>query len=463
MATARTIFARFERRSTRACYPRLVALIERAVGDGTLKRGERLPTHRALAAHLGVAIGTVTRAYSEAERRGLIVGEIGRGTYVTARGDHVAALATGAVIDMTINRPPNDGAARHFANALRCLSKRRDIGDVLGIEPTNGWPRHRHAAARWIQRRRRDIRPAEVLTCNGVQHALSVVLTALTQPGDVIATEELNYPGIRMLAELNRLRVVGIPMDREGLQPEKLEAVCRRQRIRMLICSPTTHNPTTVTLSLERRSQLAVLANDQDFLILENDILGMMPREPLPTLSGLARNRSCYVTGLTKIAGAGFRLAFVAAPSHLLQYLTRAVHGSTWMPPPLLFELFTLWLDDGTLDEIIEWHRCEIAARVALLARMLRPQWYSADPSAYHVWVKLPCTTSATQFQAALATRGVLVVPGPSYTVVGSDLATDNVRLSLGGLNDRARIQQALVLVRNVLSQGKSASTPIST
>jgi DNA-binding transcriptional MocR family regulator len=388
----------------------------------------------------------------------LIIGEVGRGTYVAAQSDDLA-IAPRSVIDMTINRPPNDGAARHFANALRSLSKRRDLRDLLGIEPANGWLRHRSAAAKWIQRRGLDVGPAEVLASNGVQHALSVVLTAFTQPGDVIAAEELNYPGVRMLADLNRLRLAGIPMDTEGLQPDKLEALCRRQRIRLLICSPTAHNPTTVSLSLKRRSEIAALARKHDFLIIENDILGMMPLEPLPALSDLARERSCYITGLTKVAGAGFRLAFIAAAPALLDRLTRVVHGTTWMPPPLLFEIFTLWLEERTLDDIVAWHRREIAARIALAAKILPRGSYSSNESAYHLWLEVPTRVNAEQFEATLRARGVLVVPGVTFAVNGQPVADNRVRVSLGVLNDRARVERGLSLVRETMARFGSAAT----
>jgi DNA-binding transcriptional MocR family regulator len=137
-------------------YPAIVALIEQAIATGRLADGDALPTQRTLAKHLRIAVGTVTRAYSEAERLGLLVGEVGRGTYVSSHR-HTASTPgmtqRSPTIDLTLGRPPNDAAAAPFANALRKLSKRRDVGDLLGDEPAKGWLRHRLAAAKWISGR----------------------------------------------------------------------------------------------------------------------------------------------------------------------------------------------------------------------------------------------------------------------------------------------------------------------
>jgi DNA-binding transcriptional MocR family regulator len=448
--TLARVFPRSVARSERVCYPLVIACIERAVNDGRLKGGDRLPTHRELAAHLGVAVATITRTYAEAQRRGLIVGEVGRGTFVTEHYPDASTHRSGGTVDMTINRPPNEGAACHFASALRSLSKRRDVSDLLGIEPANGWFRHRAMAARWIGTRGLVVQPDQVIACNGVQHALSVILTALVQPGAVVATEELNYPGIRLLADLHRLRLVGLPVDGDGLDTDALESLCRKQRVDLVITSPTAHNPTTVTMSLERRKALVRLAERYDFVIVENDVLGMMPVRPATAIAALAPDRACYVTGLTKIIAAGLRLAFIAATQPFIRQLTNAVHGTTWMPPPLMLELFTLWADDGTIDEVIAWHRRELAARTALTRRILAGIPYSSDANAYHLWINLPRRVRLDDVMGATKARGVLISPGPSFAVDETTAAKAGVRVSMGGQNDRERLQRGLRIFRDV-------------
>src|SRR3546814_11354664 len=82
-----------------------------------------------------------------------------------------------------------------------------------------GQPAHRMAGAAWIARTGWDVEPERVVLTNGVQHGLAVVFAALARPGDLVLTEELNYPGIRLLAMVYQLRLPGVAVDRSGIDP----------------------------------------------------------------------------------------------------------------------------------------------------------------------------------------------------------------------------------------------------
>lgn len=456
------IFPRAIAHDSRVLYSTVVESIERAIAAGSLHAGERLPTQRALAEHLGTAVGTITRAYFEAERRGLIVGEVGRGTYVSKLEGNSAALAMhNPKIDMTISRPPNEGAGLCFANALRALSKRRDLSDLLGDEPTNGWLRHRLAADKWISGRGVPVTPDQVFACNGVQHALSVIFAALSKAGDVVATEELNYPGVRLLADVYRLRLIGLPMDDEGMRVDALKKACRRERVKFVLCSPTMHNPTTTTMSQQRRKDLVHAAKNQDLAIIENDILGMMPLEPLPALASLAPERCCYVTGLTKVVAAGLRLGFIVAPAALLGRLTTAVHSTTWMPSPLMSEIFTMWVEDGSIGTIIDWHRHEARARVELARHMLGSASLKYDHAGYHLWLQLPEPWGQNEFANQAQIRGVSVFPAEAFVVNRDASSPHAVRVSLGGVNNRERIKKGLNVLAELVAEGPPAARTI--
>ncbi len=403
-----------------------------------------------------MAIGTVTRAYSEIEHRGLSVGKVGSGTYVSSFTDERSlgpqAPHDPAIVDMTISRPPAQGAAIHLANALRLLSKRRDVIALLDTEPPNGWPRHRIAAATWISRRIDGVQPGQIVMCNGVQHALSTIFAAFTKAGDVVATEYLNYPGIKLLADLHRIRLVGVPMDESGLRADKLEQLCRHTTVKFVLCSPTAHNPTTITMPAERRAQLAALARKQHFLLIENDILGMMPRAQPPSLRELAPHETIYVTGLSKVAATGLRLGFIVASASLLHPLMSGVRSTTWMPPPLMLELFSTWMESKALDEIVAWHRQEIAERRNLAQNLLGIDRMRSDPSCYHVWLTLPPGWTSDAFVDAAHARGVLLSPSDTFTMDG-DAAPEAARISLGAPNSRERLADGLSVLAGLLRQ----------
>src|SRR3546814_10485188 len=95
-----------------------------------------------------------------------------------------------ATIDFTINRPPSEGSRRQFSSTLASLSKRSDLAQLLGHQPSMGQPAHRMAGAAWIARTGWNVEPERVVLTNGVQHGLAVVLAALARPGDLVLTEE---------------------------------------------------------------------------------------------------------------------------------------------------------------------------------------------------------------------------------------------------------------------------------
>lgn len=440
---------------SRTRYISILAMIERGIATGRLPKGAPLPTQRVLARHLCTAVGTVTRAYSEAERLGLIVGEVGRGTYVSAHRHTSAApgITRRDVIDLTLSRPPNEPATAAFAHALRVLSKRRDVSDLLGDEPANGWLRHRMAASKWIGGRGVSASAENVVACNGVQHALSVVLGGLSTAADVVASEELNYPGVPLLAKLYGLKVVGIPMDGNGLRADVLDHMCQRERVKFLLCSPTMHNPTTVTMNSARRQEIADVARKRGLTIIENDILGMMAAPTLPPLSSLAPERCCYLTGLTKLVATGLRLGFIVAPPALLGMVTTALHSTTWMPPPLMSEIFTLLVEEGSIDDIIEWHRSESRSRGDFARRALGAAGAVVSSASYCVWVRLPKQWTEGSFVAAAQSRGVSVTPGSVFEVT-RHTAPNAVRIGLGSVNSRERVEGATKTLASILAAG---------
>src|SRR5688572_18892025 len=224
-------------------YRAIADAIDEDVQTGALRAGARLPPHRELADHLGVTVTTITRAYSEAARRGLTSGHVGRGTFIRGSEPDERA-AESAPFDLTINFLMPD---KEVANLQPRLFQRRVLPwtQLLGYVPAKGHLRHRQAMAAWLARFGLTVDPDHVVLTGGAQHGLSVTFSALLKPGDVLLTEELTYAGARAIAEQQRIKVRGVAMDAEGLRPDSLENACRATRARALYCMPRLQNPTS--------------------------------------------------------------------------------------------------------------------------------------------------------------------------------------------------------------------------
>ncbi len=441
--------------------PRYTAIVEAIAEDiehGRLKPGARMPTHRELAGSLGVTTGTVTRAYAEATRRGLLVGETGRGTFV--KGDlsdfDPSAAEDEALIDLSSNNPPpsaGDLLGQSLSKTLSELSARRGLSALLTYgPPAAGAERHRAAGAEWVARSGLKVKAGQVLVCNGALHAMTVVFSTLCRPGDTVFTESLTYPGMKNLANLLNLRLQGLPVDDEGLVPEAFEEACRRGAARVLYTIPTVQNPLGTLMSERRRREIAAVARAHEVAIVEDDVHSFMLPKPPPPLSSYAPENSYFIMSTSKSMSGGMRVGYLAAPERMVEPLSTSLRATVWMAAPLMAEIVSEWIKDGTADRLVEQRRVEAAARQELAARALEGFRFDAHPLSFHLWLHLPEPWRSNEFAAKLKRRGVLVSPSESF-VPGREEAPHAVRVCLGTPRTRERLEGALAVVRGVLRE----------
>lgn len=273
--------------------PRYKQIVDRFADDirtGRLKPGTRLPTHRELAAREGLGIVTATRVYSELNAMGLVSGETGRGTFVKettlARELGIDQVAIAAdMVDLNFNYPALAGQADLLRQALRQLASAGDLEALLRYQPHGGRARDRASVARHLARRGLAASGERVVLVDGAQHGLATTVMALLKPGDVVAVDTLTYPGFKMLAEAYGLELAPLPASGAGPDPDALDALCKRRRVRALYTMPTLHNPLGWVMTATRRKQVASLARKQGFSSSKMPPTPFSPttrRRPLP-------------------------------------------------------------------------------------------------------------------------------------------------------------------------------------
>ena len=441
--------------------PRYLAIadaIGRDLETGVLMEGTRLPTHRDLARHLGVTVGTVTRGYAESERRGLTVGEVGRGTFVRSRDaeDHGWAVAgasdASGVIDMSLATPwsmPGEGDL--LAATLEQIARESDMEGLLRYDAGTASLRHRAAAATWIERAGMKVTPAQTIVTAGGQHAMTVLFSALLLPGDTILTAELTYPGMKALAQMLGLRLRGIALDEEGIRPDALEEACRESSPAALYCVPTIQNPTCAVMSEERRRAIAKVARERDLMVVEDDVHAFLLDDPPPPLCLFAPERSIHLSTVSKSVAFGLRTGFLVAPDRLVERIRAGVRSTIWMPPPLMTEVTTRWLTDGTADKIAEGKRAEVRARNALVREVLGERYQiSGHDSALHFWLHLPEPWRSDECVGQARQRGVLVAGAEAFSI-GRPNVPHAVRVCIGSIPRREDVRRGLEILGEVL------------
>jgi DNA-binding transcriptional MocR family regulator len=447
--------------------PRYRAIVDSLAQDlaaGTLQPGTRLPTHRELAERLGVTVGTVSRAYAEAARRGLVSGEVGRGTFVRgaeeARGDGIGAEGP---VDLGQNHPPDPPAMPQRAallTALASLTSRRDAGRLLDYPAAGGNAADREAGASWIGRAGVEASADDVLVCTGSQHGLTVVLATLLEPGDVLLTESLTYAGVKAVAGLLHLRLRGLPIDAQGLRPDALEDACREGGAKALYLIPTHHNPTTAVMPDTRRREIVAVARAHGLAIVEDDVHGLLPEERPRPIAALAPERAYYLTSTSKTLAPGLRIAYVAAPSAMVSRLAASLRATTWAVAPLTAAVASEWIRDGTADALLAARRGEARERQAIAARRLAGADVQTQPEAYYLWLRLPEPWRGDAFAAEARARGVLVTPAEVFAV-GREPAPHAVRLCVGAARTREALERGLDVVAGLLRAEDAAGSAV--
>jgi len=439
--------------------PRYLAIanaIGMALDRGALAPGDRLPPHRALAAALGVDLTTVTRAYAEARKRGLLDSAVGSGTFIRRSSGDETPQAT---VDMSMNIPPApaDVSLRDLMRAgLSRILRGADVATLMAYRVGAGSREERAAGASWLAPVCGKLPASRILLASGAQSGMLAVASSFLRPGDGVATEFMTYPGFRALASFMNLRMCGVATDSGGLIPAALDEVCRREAPRAIYCTPTIQNPTTATMGITRREEIIAVARRHDLPVIEDAAYALYPHDPLPALSALAPERVYHVATTAKSLSPGLRLAYLVVPPETQAAVTACLRATTMMASPLLVSLITGWIRDGAAAAILTGIRTEAVARQSLAAALLPRDYCAAHPEGLHIWLTLPAIWQRQNFVAYVRAQGLALVPSDAFAADAYGSPPNAVRVALGVSPDHGKLSDALKLLTQALKLERS-------
>lgn len=438
-----------------AAYLAIADAIANDIRDGRLLPNTQLPPQRQLAQEIGLNFTTISRAYGEAQRRGLLEARVGQGTFVKAdacpRLRHVPQRRK--LVDMSMNHPPEPGDAKLLEMMSRGIrNATADVGSLLRYYPFGGDSDDKEAAKQWLKLRGISVDIEKILVCPGTHSVINALLSMLLdRSGGGICCDNITYPGFRALAALHGVSMIGLASDHEGTLPEAFEQACRDNRPAAFYCNPSLQNPTTITLSVARREALAEVARRFGVPIIEDDPYSLLLDNPPPSFYSLLPEQTYYIGGLSKTVGAGLRVAYLALPSpRQLPRISAILRAVSVMVPPVSQAIATEWIFDGTATSLLNFVRDESRARQALVAQALQGTPYQASPEGFHIWLPLPEGWSRVSFATYLRNSGIGVVTSDAFLVSGA--AVEAVRICLGGAATRDEVLSSMELVGSALS-----------
>ena len=324
-----------------------------------------------------------------------------------------------------------DGWRNAFERALAEPVARRN----LQYAPTEGDATLRALLAARLSARGLPTSEDDLLVTTGAQQALTLVATALLEPGAVVAVEEPTYLAALQAFQLAGARIVPVASDADGIVPGSLAEVIERERPALLYVVPTFANPTGRTLTRARRLEVAELAAVHGLWVIEDDPYGELRYrgEPLPPLSAAPTDRVLSLGTLSKICAPGLRVGWVRAPAGLMRTLVITKQAADLHTSTIDQAAAAIYLDssdvDGHVARLCAAYRTRRDAMLTALPATMPAgtQWNEPDGGMF-LWLRLPgAVDTATLLPSALRER-VAFVPGAPFHVANPDRAT--LRLS---------------------------------
>ncbi|MBY8848183.1 PLP-dependent aminotransferase family protein [Saccharothrix longispora] len=312
-----------------------------------------------------------------------------------------------------------DGLRAAFDQAL---SRR-----TLQYAPTEGDVDLRALVAARMTRRGLPTTAADLLVTTGSQQALALVVTALLEPGSVVAVEEPTYLAALQCFQLAGARVVPVAGDEHGMDPAALAEVVERERPELLYLVPTFANPTGRTLDAGRRAAIAAVADRHGLWVVEDDPYGELRFRggPVPPLASFS-DRVLHLGSFSKIGAPGLRLGWLRAPEALLRTLVIVKQAADLHTSALDQAAAAVYLGATDLDEHVRGlcaaYRERRDAMVAALPSTTPEgtRWTDPDGGMF-VWLTLPGDVDTGELVGKALERDVAFVPGAAFYATTPD------------------------------------------
>jgi DNA-binding transcriptional MocR family regulator len=479
-------------------YHQIAEQVRRAVAEGVLGEGDRLPTIRELAARLGVHRDTVGLAYETLAAEGVVAARVGRGTFVRGRRSQEPAPARGEaqpfagtalrVLEFERARPhypeggdlvrlhalvpdPKDFPVDAFRRALGRAFAAGGAA-LLGYGGPHGHLGLREVLASRLRSAGVLVGPESVVLCQGASQGISLALRLYADPGDAVAVEEPTYHNVLATLAALGLRAVPVPMRADGPDLDAVDRALRRPDVRCFYTIPTFHNPLGTTTSLAHRRELLAIAERTGKPLVE-DAYEMDLRfagRPVPPLAGLDESGLVVqLVSFSKSLFPGLRAGALVARGRAVEALLALKHATDLGGALPLQAALADFVRTGAYDRHLGSLRRRLRSRrdallEALAAEMPRGVAWTRPEGGYQVWVTLPEPLDSRDVFAEAARAGVLVAPGHLFHHDGRP--SRGLRLTFAQADEDAirrgvTLLAAVVRARQEAARGRTLGTQV--
>ena len=444
----------------RPCYLSLANLLERDILSGKLAPGTKLPPQRELADYLDLNFTTITRAYDLCRERNLIYGIVGRGSYVSPLPKAAPDGADRKIIELGLVNG-FDFIRKPVIEATKNVLKKGYLDQLYSYAEPAGHLHQRAAGVRWMAGLDVETDIAHTAVFAGAQNVISTALLSLFRLGDRIATDCCTYSNLIGTARMMHIPLVPVEGDAEGMKPEELDRLCRDRGIAGIFLMPDCADPTTVTISGNRRRELAEVIRKYGLVLIEDDHEGALRRSGSHSLCSLLPDQTVYICGSTKGLCSGLRVTFAAFPEQFRERLLGGLHHLSIKTSSLDAEIMTELINSGAAEQILKEKR-KLAQKANALFDSVFPQ--CADPEkCLSFFRRLPLPgmkIDGMQVEKALAEKGVSVYHSDRFSV-RRKMDKPFLRVSVSSAGTEENLKRGLFILRESLAEMESRKTGI--
>lgn len=453
---------KLSKKSEKHLYVQLYDVIKNYIIQGTIKADEKLPPIRQLAEILRVNNATVVKAYELLEQEGYVYKRVGSGTFVSLKPYPLSSAIESDRLavdeDLSLMNRGQIQILEHmvsFASAtptpdlfpvddfqiLLNEVLNRDKGNAFGYQESQGYFPLRESLVTYMRQYGIETKSENIQIISGAQQGIDVIAKAFINPGDVVILEKPTYTGAIATFKSRGAKIIDIPIRKDGLDIEALEAAIEKHRPNLIYLMPNFQNPTGYSYSKEKKQRVLSLAQQHSFYIVEDDYLSDLSfyHTENTTLKSMdQQDQVIYIKSFSKIFMPGLRLGFLVLPEKAYPRILAAKHASDISTSGLIQRTFDLYLRKGIWKKHIHYmeniykERYEIMDQA--LKRYILPLGIAYHPplGGLNFWLCLKEKFSTNQLYNMAVKKNILIVPGSLFSVDQKD--TSCFRLSIAAV-----------------------------
>lgn len=439
-------------RNKKTLYLQLAEKLEEDIVNGLLLPGTKLPPQRELADYLDINVSTVSKAFRVCELKGLLSSTIGRGTFVSydaltnnrllSEGNTEQLIEMGATI-------PETSSNELLLELLMTMLNEHDADKWFSYNRPADTIWQKDAAMRFLDRCGVAAYEDNILFSNGGQNALTAILAGLFHYGDRIGVDAHTYSGIKTSAAMLGIQLIPIKQQEDEMDMDSLISACKNDGIKGIYVIPAHHNPTTKTMSLQKRKNIAETAKEYDLIVIEDGTYHLMA-EAIAPITSFVPERSIYIASLSKSIAPGLRLAYITSSALYRPTISDALYTLNVSVSPLMAELSSRVIVSGLLDKVIQKHRANTKERNLIVNGYLNKYDCKGDLYCIFRWLKLPDNISGLEFERNAHSKGVQVYAADRFAV-GTTTPEHAIRLAICAPKTKTELEKGLVILKSLL------------